>query len=1522
MVKGIKKQWKIVRLLISLVLECLVLFIFLFAYGIQTSYVQTKAAQVLVSYMSNELNTHGSIGYLEVKWPNKLVIHDFYLEDQFGDSLAFFGELEANISDYDLNERRLKINSIVLNDALVSLHKNEGEQEFNLAFIVNYFSSSDSTGSKDFDIAINKVSIRNSEFRFYDSNNDVVPYGVDYSHLKLKRINLELANFNSGADGIMASIDQLSFSERSGFELDSLSTAVLFSDRAILLDTFRLASPNTRMVADELALRYDSLSDLNQFAEKVNISAKIQNSTLGTLDLSYFAPLYKDQKDSVHFSLNASGRLANFTVNDFQLQFGEVSKVKGKGSIVGLPNASLAHFDVQLSELSTTTTDVKNLPFPSGDKDVLQLPQQIESLEYLKGTAWFKGTLDDFAAEANVFSEIGGLGGSVQMHYDSIQGKAVYRGIVNMNNFDVGAIAGVPSVGRVTTKLNLNANGKDAFDLLSLKSEVDAQIDRFDFMGYSYSNILIEGLVSENKFDGILTVDDEHLALDFEGLVDFTTSIPEYNFTAEIQKAHLYDLNLEKSNETQIICSTVAVDGSGSNADNFKGEIVARDLSYYLNGQDYFFDSIYLVSTLDSASHALSVYSNFMDMSIDGTFSIQDLPAAFHTLAGEILPSVFQPSDEIALEEEDFSFFVDVKDLSLITSLFVPDILVAPNTQLNGTYETRSQDLSLNINSDWIHYKNFKLNKVHMETDKFSGLYEFSITSKQADINDSVHLDNLRLAATLFSDNISAGLSWYADDRSNSGNIDWDGYWLAKDQFTMSLNPSIINIEDEVWNIYDRGEITLDSTSIKVANIRAVNGDQIIDVNGVIAEDPMKTLEYTLSQFELSNLNALVTGNTVLLDGQISANGKLRDLYGHPVYQTEFDINECKLNGELLGDVWGLVKPLWNETNFVDEVTSGTREEKIIAFDVTGNIVKEGGYQVDYAGKYFLDGRKEPLDFVFNMNNMNMDVINGLIPEGVSDIAGRIDGNVAMTGSPERVLFDGYLLFNEAAAHIDLLNTDYTFSGRVKIENDGFYMSPGFKILDKYGAAATVWDASFLHINFTDYAYNFQMEMDEPFLVMNTDKTMSSLYYGDAFLTGDVAIAYDKFNELEIEVSARSEKGTNLVLPLDGADEVVLPDFITCVDRSNPLKVEDTEMDLSGVKMKFNMNVTPDAQISLIFDEVVGDIMTGNGTGDITLEIDEYGEFSMRGLYEVNKGDYLFTMFDFINKPFTVRKGGTISWYGNPYNADINLVAVYETKASLYDIMPEGEREEYKGNTEVNCLMKLTENLFSPELEFDIELPKSDDKARAVLENTISSDEELNKQVFSLMVLNKFLPRTNAISSASGSALGAGVGATSSDLISSQIGNWLNALSDDIEIGVNAKLGNQIGEDEIAVAMSKAFLNDRLEISGNFGYSSTNATTSDEQNTRLIGDVNVQYKLNEEGNVRIRAFNESNDYDPMQTTQNSTQGFGIYYKESFNNWWELRQKIANIFRPARNDVLHYRGVGRRKDEDYIKGNPF
>jgi len=1485
--------------------------------------MQTKVAKGIAAYLSNELNAQVSVGFVEIQFVNKLLLRDFYLEDQNGDSLIFAKELLIEIDDYSLENKTLIINNIVLNDALFSMQKSQGQDRYNLDFLTDYFASTDQEQNSSFGIDVKTIKVVNSEFRINDWNEAIKPYGIDYAHLHLSRINLEISNFSNSQNFLMADIDELSFSERSGFNLASMSTGARYSKKQILLDELQIVTPQSEIVTKLLSFNYDEVGDFKQFVEKVNMSGKFRKSTVGTKDLSYFVPFFEGLEDSLMFSCNLNGKVSHLLAEELQLEFGESSKVNGEILIRGLPELSATYFDVELSEINTTIADIKRLKKPPFTEDEdLDVPSNIETFEFLKGTAEFKGTMNDFMAKADVSSGAGGVRGSFELTYDSIKDNYAYDGVVSMNNFDVGLLAGDNSIGRVTTNLRLNSAANNAFDLSSLSSEVNASFDSFEFMGYTYTNIQVDGKLTKDSFEGSLLVDDEHIALDFNGLVDFSQTLPRYRFTAAIQKAHLYELNLERSDETQIICSTISVDGTGSNADNFNGTIVARDLSYYLQGKDYFFDSIYVVSTLDSASHALSVYSNFIDLSIDGSFRLQELPDAFHTLAGEILPSVFEPSDDLFLIEEDFSFFVDVKDLSFITSLFLKDVQVAPNTQLNGIYETRRQDLSLNINSDWIQYKDYRLNDIHLETDKFSNLYEFALVAKRFDINDTVHMDNLRLVTALFSDNVGARLSWQANDSSNSGDINWDGYWLARDQFQLRLDTSTINIGDEVWNIYDKAEMIIDSTSIVLSNFRVVNGDQIIDVNGVIAEDPSKSLEYTLSQFELSNLNALLTGNTVLLDGQISANGNLKDLYGHPVYQAEYDINECKLNGKMLGDVWGLIKPHWREVDMEHKFVKGIKTEKIIAFDINGNIVKEGKYQVDYLGKYYLDNRKSPIDFVFNLNDMNMDVANGVVPAGLSEISGRMDGSITMKGRPDSVLFDGFILFKNAAAHVDLLNTDYSFTGKVSIENDGFYMDPGFHIVDKFGSKATVWDASFLHINFTDYAYNFQMAMEEPFLVMNTDKKMSSLYYGDAYVTGDVSVAYDKYNELEIEIAAKSEKGTNVVLPLDGADEVVLPDFISFSDRSNPNETEESGMDLIGIKMNFNMEVTPEAQISLVFDEVVGDVMTGNGTGDISMEIDEFGEFSMYGFYEINEGNYLFTMFDFINKPFTVRKGGTISWYGNPYNADINLIAAYETKASLYDIMPESEREEYRGNTDVNCLMKLTDNLFNPDLSFEIELPKSGESAKAVLNNVISSDEELNKQVFSLMVLNKFLPRSNAISSASGSALGAGVGATSSDLLSSQIGNWLNGLSDDIEIGVNAKLGNQVGEDEVAVLMSKEFLNDRLEISGNFGYSNSNSGTSDEQNNRLIGDVNVQYKLNEEGNVRVRAFNESNDYDPLQTTQNSTQGVGIYYKESFDNWWELRQKLANIFRPDHLDVSHYKGVGRRKDPDYIEGTPF
>ncbi len=1481
--------------------------ILFFAYGVRTSYVQTWLAQRATSYLSSELDVDIHIGKVTIQSLKDLKLEDVFFEDHHGDTLLSAKELYLEVRDYDLKKKTIDANNITFNQALFFLKKYEGEEQLNLQFLIDYFTSDEETSDDPFLVNIDQIRIFDSEFRYEDFNRKRKPRGVDFSHLRLRGLNAEFSKLEQTANFITTNIQKLSFQDQSGFKLNSLTSNARYSNNQIMLDDLSLVTDKTNFKTKHFSFDYRKIQDFGSFLDKVKMNAEIKPSVIHSDDLAYFVDQFHGFNESIDLSGVVDGTVSDLNIRDLDLKFGELTEVKGDVAMKGLPDIQTTWFDANFSLIKTDMVDVRKITSSPlfGDEE-LALDQRIVDVDHIAGIAQFTGTIHDFESYANLSSGMGGITGNLAMRYDSLRNKYQYNGLITTNNLDVGRLAAVNDLGKISTTLTINSTSENPLDFAALSSEIHATFNAFEFMGYTYKNIRVDGNFANNRFKGKVKVNDKNLVLNFDGMVDFSKKLPVYDFTAEILAAHLYELNLDRSEESQMICTTILVDGQGSNADNFGGIIQAKELTYHLKGTDYVFDLIEVISTLDSTNHELAVYSDVVDMSIGGSFSIQEIPDAFYALAGSILPSVFPPNDKVLLEEEDFNFKVNVKDLSLITQLFLPELQVAPKTQLNGEYESSHQDLTFNLNSDWLRYKHYQVRGMHLRSDRYFDVYVIDFLADSLYLGDSIHLDHFEFATEIFDDNIDAQIHWKADDISNSGEITGVGYWTARDRFHFELDSSWVVIGDDAWEITEAAEINQDSTQIHISRLHIQNGDQLVDINGYISEDSTKSLEYTISQLELANFSGLVGNDFLGIKGVLTANGNLRDFYNHPIYDLEFDVNACSLHGELLGDVWGKIEPHWGNVVQQDGEEIRLQRRKITALDIEGNIVRDGRYQFDFLGRYYVDGREDPMAFNFNLDDMDMKVANGFLPDGLSDIKGGMNGSVSMSGSPDEILFDGFIVFTDAGAHIDLLNTDYTLSGKVAIKPDGFYMSQ-IPIKDSRGHTATLYDGSFYHLNFKDYSYNFQLGMREPFMVMNTTKELNSLYYGDAFITGDIAISYDKYNELELYVTAKSEKGTNLVLPLDGAEEVVLPEFITFTDRSDPQEEKvGRALDLSGIKMNFDLEVTQDAQISIVFDEVVGDVMTGNGNGDIHMEIDEFEQFVMYGYYEVNEGNYLFTMFDFINKPFSVRKGGTISWYGDPYNADINLQAVYETKASLYDIMPAGEKEEYRGNTEVHCIMNLKDNLFNPELSFDIELPRSDENAKSVLANTISSTEELNKQVFSLMVLNKFLPRTNAISGASGSAFGAGVGATTSDLLSSQLGSWLDGLSDQIEIGVNAKFGDEVSEDEVAVAMSKTLFNDRLEISGNFGVANSAAATGGTQSSRLIGDVDVEYKLNEQGNFRVHAFNESNEYDPLQSTSYYTQGVGIFYKESFENWWELKHKVLNVFRKEEDEVHYYK----------------
>ena len=412
---------------------------------------------------------------------------------------------------------------------------------------------------------------------------------------------------------------------------------------------------------------------------------------------------------------------------------------------------------------------------------------------------------------------------------------------------------------------------------------------------------------------------------------------------------------------------------------------------------------------------------------------------------------------------------------------------------------------------------------------------------------------------------------------------------------------------------------------------------------------------------------------------------------------------------------------------------------------------------------------------------------------------------------------------------------------------------------------------------------------------MNNEFDDNPLYYGDAFITGFSTISYDSINDLSLNIHVKTEEKTMLTIPLYGDEDVVLEDFIT-FENSNEIaeQIDEDQSQQSDLDYSLNIDIeiTDDAEIQVVFDEMVGDIMKSRGNGDLRFFIDETLDFNMFGNYVVSSGEYLFTLKDFINKKFNVKPGGTITWFGDPYNAKLDLNAFYPLKTSLYSIMPSMERDNWTHKSDVNVDIHLQNDLMNPDIDFDITLPKSEESAQNAVKNLIYNEEAKNQQVFSLLILNKFIPENQNIISDNPSRIN---GATTSEVLSNQLGNMISSFTDEFEIGFNYSPGDSISDDELSIVMSTQQFNDRLLINTNLGMTSSNDLNKDPNS--FIGDVNLEYKLSKDGNLRLHAFNQSNEYDLSNQDQtNYTQGIGAYYRQSFDTFSELFCEMSNVFR--------------------------
>ena len=1434
--------------------------------------VQTRIGHWASDYATDKLGATVRVERVEIRPFTNIRLHGVYIEDLQGDTLLRAQVVRVGTWRVHLRSHQVKARLVELEQARLRLNTIKGDSTSNLEQVLAKLAGddADTTTAAAWTISCGRLNVKDLHFSFNSGNSEPLAYGVDFGHIDIPDANVIGTDLEVAGDSVVVLLNTVNLSERSGLRVDGLSGRATVSGRGINIQDMQLRTPRSA-VSGQLAFTSPNWKAYNQFVDSVYMRLDLDSSLLQFGDIAWFATALRGVDLPVWVRGNFRGTVSELKGRNMDLRFGEHSHFKGSGELSGLPNIRSTFIVIDVDELHTHAADLATLPQPPFiEGRTLAMPVEVERLGDINFKGNFTGFLNSFTARGRTNTSIGELRTSLSFERDTVTDVFSSTGRLASTAFDLGRLVNDGIVGPITSDLHVKASGRD---VPSMMADLEGTVSSFVFNGKTITGIDVNGRLERNLFNGAARINDPKLQMVFSGLADLRGRWPKVDFNSSIAHIDLRALDLLPTDKYNVAAASVRANGTFS-PDSLKGFIAIEGISYCTADGDHELGDVTLRSDRRSGQPLLELRSTFADAEVVGTFLPTKLPDALKSVAYSVFPSL-QKEVRYTQQPQDFTFEVRVKEAEEILGLVAPDVDVAPGSTFTGYLNTRSFDLGLSAYLPRARYNTFSGDSVQVILDKTLDVLAFSLRSARQSLGDSTWIGGIGISGKAYQDEVELSADWEASSTGTNGELNLQGIVESPRSMELDLLPSELFFGRGKWKNSESARIRIDSSTVRVDSLLLVNDGQELLLNGYLSKDASLPLAFGVHEVRLENLAPFVGGPD--LHGKLGGDGRVFDLYRSPFLLSYLCVDSLAIADKHVGDVRFAAS--WNNT-----------ERQV---DVNGSLVTAGVEALKFTGTV-APGRKEELDLHVLFDRFDLAFINPYLEGGISDIRGTVTGDVALTGPINAPVPKGRLELTEAGVRIDYLNTSYRFTHTVDVLPTMFTIDQ-VKLIDEEGHVG-IANGTVVHRGFSDWNFDLGVALDR-LLCMNTTESQNNLYFGKAYATGDVNIS-GYLDQLYITVDARTERGTDIKFPLGGSTEVSGVDFIRFVSSDSAAIAAAEEIDLTGIGLEMKVEVTPDAQFQLIFDPTVGDILSARAKGEMEMNVSPTGEFRMTGGLETTAGDYLFTLRNLVNKRFALKPGGRISWFGDPFDAQLDLQAVYRLSAPLYDIMREN-KDAYRKRVPVEVVMSLENKLMNPDISYRIELPTVDEGVKTQVRSALADPDELSRQVFFLIVLNKF--NTPESFGETGTASGGNVaGTTASELLSNQVSNWLSKLSSDVDLGVNYRPGTNIAQDEVALALSTALLNERLLLSTNVGVLYGNAATA--QANTLIGDFQVEYLITSDGKLRLKVYSQSNDRNLNQVDQApTTQGAGVAYREEFNDLPELWQKFRNVFRRSEKD---------------------
>jgi len=1426
---------------------------------VQTKWFKNYAADKATSYLSKELGVDVSIGEVEISYFDALKAKRVYIADQQSDTLIYVAQLKADYDLFSFTNEEVRLNNVEIDGGNIAIGIPQDKTELNIQFLTDYFSppKNSTSSSSSPTLIFDKVTITNTRFHYFNKNRKPpASRAFDENDMIFSNLNGHLHDFSIIKDSLSFALDDISGTEKSGLVINDLHAKTIISSTTMEFADMIIITPKST-IGDYLRFDYTSYADFSDFIKAVDIEANLANTQLHTDDIALFTSNLKKYNERIYGSGKITGTIANLSSKKIDLRLGNHTSYSGSASIKGIPNIDKTLFNLKATKFKTHTTDLA--PLVGLDP----APKEFINLGKVAYTGNFIGLISDFELEGIFATDVGIA--DATLHYQQPKnGLVSYDGTIQSDNLDLQKLLGQQKLGSSSFDLQIKGQGLTA---KTASANISGSVYHIDYDNYDYKNIAVNGSFSENLFKGNGKIEDPNFNFDFDGKVDLNGQKPAIDVATNVVGINLKTLGIDSTDNILTFRGDIALEGS--NLDNITGDLKLDSLTIKGTSINHTVKDLAISARQKNDTREYSLTSDILAAELKGDFLPSELESIIGYIKHIIYPSAFARPIAV-LSTNNIEIAARVRSYDSIFNKYIPDTYF-DSLALNFAYDHTKGKIRSNAHIDSLSYDVLSSPTIDISL-KNGGDFtpiNFGINTAGLFQNDS----------TLF--NILNANGFIADGKVNFDatakrdsilDLALGGRFIySNDSALIYVDNSKVKIYEEEWQLRKSNTPNLINqngiTELRSMDFR--NGEQILYVEASSGFQADK-FNVILTEFTLENLTPFLAGFDFQLKGVTNGFIDVSDREGFPIIEADLEIANLQLDNDTLGNV-----------------TLLSENKDLLAVAMNGSI--KGGLLNDMKilGDIDFQDKNSPLNLHLVTEHSNIKPFEKYLKGLASEIAGYSTTDIKITGQLASPKLKGSMQLDSLSFMVDYLRTTYNGSANIDIDYNSFTVANA-QLKDRFDKKGRL--SGFVsHRNFTDFQFNLNIDQLENFEIMNTQKEDNKLFYGSAFVDGDMKIL-GPLDDILLQINAKSRKGTEIFIPLDNFEasgNLSYVEFVNLKEDNNDLY--DAFQSEAGVRMDFNFEVTNDANVTLIFDELLGDKIEAAGHGNLRMEINTFGDFNMYGGLTIDRGNYLFTALDLINKYFTVKQGGTLFWDGNPYNAKINLEAIkreYSVPKTLMSGSAE-DLEQYAQSIPVDCYLKLTGLLFDPEVSFDLAFPTQNSlsgNASSALNTTIEriklDQEELNRQVFALLVLGTFVPP----SFASGSSYDAldGVENTGinslSDFASSQLNNWLGQLdTKGVQLGVDYQNSNESDQAELILSLRRKFLSDRLEFSASVDAASAQRSTP--------YDLNLSYDITEDGNVRITGFQkQTTDLTLGSINSIQTAGVGLSFRYQFDRF--------------------------------------